>query len=77
MRDDIYSWSSAALQIKDLFFIEFVRYSDRYNIQHVTFNDPYIVTKLDFTKPINFMIHGWLGVVDLEKGEIPLRNEGM
>lgn len=43
--------------------MKFSRNSSQKEVQQITLNDPDVTTKLDFSKPINFFIHGWLGFI--------------
>lgn len=54
---------------------EFLRNSDQKYVQQVTLDDPNVTSKLDFLKPINFFIHGWLGFIH-PNGTRWFENEG-
>lgn len=51
--------------------------SDKTNIQKTTIDDPYIQMKIDFSKPVNFLIHGWYGIIPEPEGIVPFRETGM
>lgn len=57
-------------------FLAFSHYRNQKELQQVTLNDPNVALKLDFTKPINFLIHGWFGLV-ADDGSIPYEKDGM
>lgn len=59
-----------------IIFIECI-YSDQLNFQRTTIDDPYISMKLNFAKPVNFLIHGWYGIIPEPEGTIPFRETGM
>lgn len=65
------------LQIKHHFLYGFLRYSNQKDLKQVTLNDPEITSKLDFSKPINFIIHGWLGINEQANGEVMYKRDGM
>lgn len=64
------------LQMNRHLFFEFFAYRNQKELQKVTLNDPNVRSKLDFTKPINFLIHGWFGLVN-DDGSIPFQKDGM
>lgn len=35
--------------------------SGQTNLIQTFFNDPNVTTKIDFSRPVSFVIHGWLG----------------
>lgn len=58
------------------FFLDFLRNSNQSHVQQVNLNDSDVTTKLDFSKPVNFFIHGWLGFIHPD-GKRWFENEGM
>lgn len=69
--------SSTTLQIKLPFPGIFFHKSNQNDVKQVILNDADVESKLDFSKPINFFIHGWYGGVANVDGSIPLKNDGM
>lgn len=69
-------------EIFELKFSNFLYASHQKTLKRIFFNDPDIESKLDFSKPINFIIHGWLSGLlqegDLHAdGKIANENDGM
>lgn len=64
------------MQVQHFWSFDFLLNSNQNDVNQVILNDANVKTKLDFSKPINFYIHGWYGAVANVDDSIPLKNDG-
>lgn len=64
------------MQVQHFWSFDFLLNSNQNDVNQVILNDANVKMKLDFSKPINFYIHGWYGAVANVDDSIPLKNDG-